>query len=142
MPIERRDILFYLPEIHSALIAGLEGDSLRSIHIDINNMMLQEAMHTDERTQQFRERRKRMEALLKEPAVGAGVLFRAVYKSVLGFDKPTGFFIPDPVMVRVLVQTCREQGIQLPRNAVKTVIVEDLYVGLRINIGDNNLELE
>lgn len=140
MPVERRDILFFLNEVRPML--DYSRDTART-HIPtwLDNASLIEVAHTRDLEGGFHDRRARFDGLIKRPHE-SGILFRALRQNIIGAKRDAAFFVPDNAMLAILMRGCHERKIRIPRNGAKKVIAPDLMVGIRIVMEDEKLTLE
>lgn len=139
MPVERRDILFYLNEV-VPMLQMAAGDVSEYVPRSLEGTNLLEVAHTYDLSSGFHDRRERFTALLKIPTSPQGVVFRGVRYSIAS-EKDFAFFIPEDVMKEVIIAACLREGIRLPRHGHKNVIAENLMVGLRITLNEMTLEI-
>lgn len=144
MPLERRDILFYLVEIQDILDSKTDkfGAYLPK---SFSSMSLSDACLTSNIKKISNERRAAFEPVIKasEGAFSSsGVIFVCKKKGFMGGEKTDGFIIPEEKMLSGIISECSKRGIALPKQAKKEIIVDDLMIGLRIIKSDDSLTLE
>ncbi len=139
MALERREILFSLSEIKAALMAIDHGIRKTPITHDMN---LVEAVHTRDMQTQFHVVRDRYAKIYKEVMGKDGIMFRAGQNGTFGYEKNTEFFVPEAIMLEAILYACRDAKIMTPRSAAKTVIAEDLLVGIKFEVMQTSLVLE
>jgi hypothetical protein len=141
MPVERRDVLFSFGEM-SALLVRAAGRHSAHIRGSLSFLSVTEVIHTRDVPTSFHDKRTRMLDLLKEAPKGDGVIFRAAKPAVGVGTRVFGFFVPDDIMLDILLGECASLRIALPQRAAKIVLADDLNVGFRFVVDDNALELE
>ncbi len=141
MPIERRDILFYLNEFWPHfLLKGLDRCDLDG---KISDDLPVDLTHTRNLQKMSQDRRDRFKELLGHDAVTRpGLLVTTIKRGFVGKEKPFGFLIPENIAYDVLTDLCMREEIRLPKNAKKEVIADNLMIGLRITMDQSGLELE
>ncbi len=139
MPLERREILFSLSEIKTALMAIDNG--IRKIPVT-HDMTLIEAVHTRDMQTQFHVVRDRYAKIYKDVMGKDGVMFRASQSGNFGMEKHAEFFVPEAVMLEAVLHACRDAKIMAPRTAHKEVITENLMVGIKFEVVQSALMLE
>ncbi len=139
MALERREILFSLSEIKTALMAI--DNSIRKTPIT-HDMTLFEAVHTLDMQKQFNVVRDRYAKIYKEVMGKDGIMFRAGQNGTFGYEKHTEFFVPEATMLEAVLYACRDAKIMAPRSATKTVIAEDLMIGMKFEVMQTSLVLE
>ncbi|WP_412033197.1 hypothetical protein ACLIR7_08910 [Nitratireductor aquimarinus] len=140
MPVEHRDILFFLNEVAPMLESGRD---LAAGYLPdwLHDASLVEVAHTRDLSGGFHDRRARFEGLLK-PIRQPGLVFRALRRGIFGGNRDSAFFVPEAAMLAILMRGCADRKIRLPRNGDKKVIAPDLLVGIRIVLDDETLTLE
>lgn len=141
MPLERREILFYLNEAIPILDAGRSAEA-GNIPPFLDDGNLIEVAHTRDLSVGFHDRRQRLESLLGHRPQCSGLVFRGLRRSIVGAGREFAFLVPDNVMITLLISACSQRKIRLPRDGTKDVIAPDLMMGLRITIQDDALSLE
>jgi len=121
MPIERRDVLFSLNET-APLLARVADKYPLLIPGDVSQLKIIEVMHTRDTSKSFHDQRTRMLALLTEAPRDAGVIFRATRSAGLPGARTCGFFVPEDVILDVLLDACRSLSIVLPKRASKVAL--------------------
>lgn len=139
MALERREILFSLSEIKDALLVIDNGTRKIPITYDMN---LLEAVHTRDIQKQFHVVRDRYAAIYKDHLGQDGIMFRARHASPRGYDQHYEFFVSDADLLDAILFACRKAKIMAPRHARKTVISEDLLIGVKFEISQTALALE
>jgi hypothetical protein len=141
MPVERRDVLSSFGEM-SALLGRVAGRYAADIPGTLSSSTIIEVLHTRDDPRAFHDKRRRMLALLREAPKGDGAIFRATKPAAVKGERTFAFFVPENVMLDILIGECASLKIALPRRANKLVVAEDLSVGLRLVVDDNGLKLE
>jgi len=143
MPIERRDILFYLHEVQSALevYRSIKNDS--SIPRDILSLSITWAWTSRDIGRGARDAAEKLRAVIdkynpSEPVV----VFFYFKKQMLGGGRDESFVIPESVVKEALITACSSQKIMIPKESQKSLFVDDLMLGLRIEKGVSGFELE
>lgn len=139
MPLERREILFSLDEIKDALMVIDSGTRRIPITYD---MVLSDAVHTRDIHKQFHVVRDRYAKIYKDSLGKDGIMFRASHNGPRGYDQHYEFFVSDADMLEAILFACRKAKIMAPRLARKTVVAEDLFIGIRFEIAQTALVLE
>lgn len=139
MALERREILFSLAEIKDALLVVDGGTRRIPVTYD---MHIIEAVHTRDNHKQFHVVRDRYAKIYKEHLGQDGVMFRSGRAGQRGYDQYYEFFVSDDDMLKALLFACKKAQIMVPRSPQKTVIAEDLFIGLQFEMAQAALVLE
>lgn len=141
MAIERRDILFYLSEVQQAIIK--HRDAFDDVPKDVRNYHFNVAW-----TSRNLASISGADASLVRSAVQQNngnepvVIFGCSKRGILGSPKDKTFIVSEKILKEVLLKYCAQQGIMLPKAGRKSLIIDNLMIGIRIDISDQMLTLE
>lgn len=140
MPFEERHILFYLNELQG-IFAEQSSQFKKLDGIKPNDVNITEVAHTSHIKRIPPEQLARFSELIDIPNNDKTTLFYGTRKKLLKETKVC-FSLPDSVFTEVLKTACMNQGISLPKGSQRSIIAEDLKVGLRIKLLSQDIELE
>jgi hypothetical protein len=128
MPYERREIMFYLPELTTAIMVA--GEVLHGKIPSSGEVKILDALHTRDFHKSFHNLQSRFRALHAQAAGRQGIMFRLSAGGGLNGVDTIGMIVRDEVMENLLIKACRNFKIVLPRAAEKVVVSRDLAIGL------------
>jgi|GEM_PF-2413833 len=142
MPVEKRDISFYLPEIKDILIDN-SGFFKSFIPRDLADATLLWAWTSRTLYRAFREKNEKMTRILKEYEVTEPVIIFGYYKKgILGRGREDVFVVPEILIKDALVAQCIKKNITIPKNFDKEVTTDDVVINLSIGIGSQEMRFE
>ena len=142
MAIERRDVLFYLSEVQRAIIEERElfgndvPKDVKAYHFNVAWTSRNLSAVTGEDATAVRTAVH--EYSVREPVV----IFVCSKQGMLGAPKDKTFIVPEKILKEVLIKYCSRQNIMLPKAGRKSLIIDNLMIGIRIDISDQLLSLE
>lgn len=142
MPVERRDILFYLNEVKDMIENDADLFDNR-VPKNIDELNLSMVLHSGSMDGLTREERHGyLNAMQIANIQESCLIFVADKKGLLGKKKSEEFFLPDSMMVECFVRECSRRDIIMPRESRKTIIVDNMMVGMRIDKTTSSLEFD
>jgi hypothetical protein len=131
MSTERRDILFTMAEFADVLSrAARDYPSL--ITGNLRKAPPVEALPVTDKGASFAFQNKRVAEMLDKPPRENGIVFRTL-SAESGQEK--AFFIPENILIEIMVEELQRLKVILPRPAEKTALVDGIYIGMRMVLG-------
>ena len=142
MPIERRDILFYLSEVQKALEADRQNYG-SDIPKNLGALQFNLALTSRNMSSVPGESAMLVRTAIREYAMNEPVaIFVCSKQGMLGAPKDITFIVPERKLADSLIKYCATVNIMLPKAGRKKLIVDNLMIGIRIDISDQSLSLE
>lgn len=142
MPFERRDILFYLNDVKD-MIAHQYTLFAEYVPKDIDDLNIFEVLDVEVLK---RPRSDRHLAVVNNLGMDlssqTGIVFCAQKKGMFNREKEICFMVPTKAMLEALIIDCKRRDIMMPKGGTKSLFVEDIQIGIRIEKKDMGLELE
>ena len=143
MPYEERNILFYFNELQDMFAE--HRDILKKVKdlsgIKPRDVLVKEILHSSKAYAAPTEQVARFSKHIDIPKDDRHTLFLGSKKSLLS-EQSVCFCLPDDVFLEILIAACINQGIRLPKNAEREVLIRDLTVGVRMTLSSNRISLE
>jgi hypothetical protein len=142
MPIERREILFYLNEVKSIFEREkvLFGSSLPRDISDCNLTWVWSSRSVSTASRDSAERLR--DVIHRLDPANPVVVFSSFKKGLIGKGADEIFLVSEDIMREAFIRECARQSIMVPRKAKKEIAVDDLMIGLRIVKENDTLSLE
>lgn len=142
MAIERRDILFYLSEVQKALESDRQSYAAE-LPKNIGSLQFNLAWTSRNLSAIQGESAGMVRSAVREYALTEPVaIFVCSKQGILGAPKDITFIVPERKLKDSLIRYCSTARIMLPKSGRKSLIVENLMIGIRIDISDQSLSLE
>lgn len=142
MPYERRDILFYLNDVKD-MIAHQYTLFSEYVPKDIDDLNIFEVLDVETLKRPRSDRHLGVvNNLGMDLTAQHGIVFCAQKKGMFNREKEICFMVPARVMLEAIIGDCRRRDIMMPKEGEKSLFVEDIQVGIRIEKKDMGLELE
>ena len=142
MAIGRRDVLFYLSEVQQALIEyrSIFGDDVPK---DVKSYQFSVAWTSRNLSAITGKDASIIRSAVHEYAVREPVvIFVCAKQGMLGQAKDKTFIVLEQNLKDALIRFCASKDIMLPKAGRKSLIVDNLMIGIRIDISDQLLSLE
>lgn len=142
MPIERRDILFYFSEAQRSMEADKDifGSDLPK---DFRSLRLNNVWSSREIAQIRSDMVSSVRSAMHQYGVQEPVVaFSCAKKNLMGAEKNLLFITPERLVKESLIKHCAREKIMLPKTGKKSLIVDNLMLGIRVDISDQLLTLE